>query len=72
MNGEALIELWETMVEFIQVADQQDAADKFVSYCDEQGLGDDLLMVKHLLPGKLKIAVYTHFELDDEEEVEDY
>lgn len=72
MNGESLIELWETLVEFISASDLQDAADKFVSFCDEQGLGDDLLSQKHELPPKLKVACYAHFDLEDDELEEEY
>lgn len=68
MNAESIIDLWERMSQFIQIADQQDAADDFMEFLDDYGMIDDIEAIKHDLPAKLKVAYVSHMDIDDEDD----
>lgn len=63
MKTEDIIELWEMISPYIPRGDRNDAAESFVEFFDEHGLGHELEVADEL-PAHLKTASMAYFGVD--------
>lgn len=70
-HDEFLIELWERVKPFVPRKDRLEAAEAIITVCDEHGYADGLESATDI-DKVLNTAIKAYFELDDQDEEEDW